>query len=544
MLEGLFRSALAPVLVPLKSGAGGAGGAGNIEIKMLAHRVYGPGYNSGAAPLAGDGTAKTYTSPTLVNESGAPISRCSIVCQGWTLRTTGTTDTGNTFTPTFNVEYPSGTVVGTATFDVLSGTNSESMDIDLSTPIPAGASFRVVGAATPTVGQSYIANLGFAGLRNHARKSDLKKVAIAGFGDSIMTNNNGALYNAASGRCPVYLNSIIGTTAQTYAANSGASFVRQVDLAMKLGITDVMTNFGTNDFGGSSFVADLIGFITTLRDMVRAAGIRYNHITMVPRTQSSFLAQSVTSAVSSGTTLVCTVADASKYVVGQPARCLGATQTEYVGSFIVTAIDTTATTVTMLFPGSATSPATGTITLGSWKPSSHVAWMQPLSAKYNPGSGSDRGQFNAWVRGGSVDGYIDWADACEPSRDAGRWLVCGESALLPSPQLVTLSSVISTSRFNSNYDRGSSTVANGFVQPATGANTGALRNGSGNTNGDITVTTAWSSTQVVGDTYYVVPGCSYVCDDGTHPRVASGGKGGQALLDNATAAKIDQLLAS
>ncbi|KQQ46538.1 hypothetical protein ASF69_04740 [Rhizobium sp. Leaf311] len=506
----------------------------------LAHRIYGPGYNGGAAPSANDGTEKTFTTPSYANESGAPITVCSVAFQGWVLRTTGTADTSAPYAVAGNIEYPVGTVVGSYTATVSPGQATASAEVTLSTPIPAGASFRVTGAATPANGATYVTqSLGFAGLRTHAVASTLRKIALAWFGDSISTNNNGAAYNAALGRCPVYLASISGTTASTYAANSGLNFQKQIALCQLLGITDIATNYGTNDFGAGATFAELQGYVTTFRDMTRAIGCKYNHATMTPRTVQK-AAVSISNLVSSGFFATATVPDATLFDVGQPIVVAGATQTEYNGSgLIVTAVNTGANTITYLFPGSATTPATGTITARSWKATSSAKWMDPASSKYAAGAGSDRGLFNAWVRSGALDGFIDWGDALEPTRDSGRFAVAGEKSALPVIQLVTVSSVISSSRFNSNYTGGSSTVANGFVQPLSGANQGVQRNGNGNTNGDITVSSAFPNTQVVGDQYYVVPGVSYISDDNLHPRVSSGGKGGQVLLDNETAAWID-----
>lgn len=513
------------------------GGSSDVVIAMLAHRITGPGNNSGAAPLTGDGTQKTFTT-TVQNDSGAAINTCSVVLQGWTLRTTGTTDASASFTVSGTIEFPVGTTVGTIpATTVTPGQNVASADIILSAPITIAGSFKINLQSTPANGATYIANLGFAGLRNHALKSTLKKAAFAGFGDSIFTNNGGSLYNVALNRTGVYLNAISGTTAQTYAVD----FSKQADLADKLGC-NVLTDFGTNDFGAARTVAQLQGDLTTMRDAVRAKGRKFYQTTMTPRVSQN-AAVSVSSMTSSGNSITASVADASLFRVGRPYVIGGATQAEYNGAKICTATDTGANTVTFLFAGSATSPATGTITLLPWKFTSEANFQTPQTA-WAAGSGSNRGQINAWIRGGAFDGYVEWGDAVEPSRDAGRWKIAGEDPLLPDVQLVTVSSVISTSRFNSNYSAGSSTIVNGIVQPLTGANIGVTKSGNGNTNGDITVTSAWTNAQQVGDQYYAVPGVSYISDDGLHPRISSGGKGGQQMLDNVTAAWLDAMLAA
>jgi hypothetical protein len=495
---------------------------------MLAHRVQGAGFASGAAPLTGDGTQKTHAA-NYVNDSGAAISIASIMFQGWTLRTTGTTDASATFTPSGTIEYPVGTPIGTIPATAVTpGSNTASANITLSASIPTGGTFRVSLAATPANGATYIANLGFAGLRNHALRSTLKKAAFAGFGDSIFTNNGGSLYNAALTRCPAYINSISGTTAQTYA--TGGNFTKQSDLAFKLGCTDVLVNWGTNDLAGGRTAVQLQGDFITMRDMVRALGMKWNQCTILPRTtENAAVSATMTS---SGNTITATVADASKFRVGRPYFVAGANEAEYNNSKICIARDTGANTVSLHFQGSATTPATGTITIDAWKATSETEFMTALW----PGAGSVRGLTNAWIRGGNVDGVLEWGDACEVVRDSCVWKIAGEDALLPEVELVTVSSVISTSRFNSNYTRGSSTIPNGFVVPFTGANIGVTRNGNGNTNGDITVSSAWTNTQQIGDQYYCVPGVSYMSDDSLHPRVSGGNKGGQAILDAATAA--------
>lgn len=519
-------------------GMGVSFGGGRIDplLAVLAHRVYGPGYNSGAAPPTGDGTLKTYAA-NFVNESGAAIETASIASQGWTLRTTGTTNHSATFTVDAIVEYPVGTQVGTVSYTVTPGVNSASASFALSASIPTGGTFRVSLSSTVANGATYIANLGFAGLRNHAKKSTLIKVRLAAFGDSIMTNNSGAVYNAASGRCPAYVNSITGTTANTYGSSGAANFVKQADLVGLLGCTHGITNFGTNDFGAGTALATLQGFLTSIYDLIKAAGAKSVHALMLPRTASP-VAETVT-ATSSSTSMTVTVADASKYTLNHMATIAGATQTEYNGNWVITAIDTGANTLTLLFPSSATTPATGTITCKPTKATSMIGWMSPSSSFYDPGASSPRGLFNAWIRAGATDDYIEWADAVEPSRDAGRWAVADEKSVIKSPQLITVSSVISTSRFNSDYNRGNSTIPNGFVQAITGANAGTIKGGNGNTSGDITISGTWAQTQVVGDTYWAIPGVSYISDDGLHPRVAGGSFGGQKLLDNETIAWID-----
>ncbi|ASY63619.1 hypothetical protein SJ05684_c21780 [Sinorhizobium sojae CCBAU 05684] len=475
----------------------------------------------------------------------------SLVFQGWTLRTTGTTNAGGSFTVTGNVEYPvGGTTTDIGSIVVTSGGNVEGVNLIPATVIPAGASFKVNFSSTVPNGQTYIANLGFAGLRTHKKRSLLKKEALYAVGDSIATNNNGAVYTAAAGKCPAYHASISGTTAKVYGDTGAANFAKQVDLAKKLNITRFVSNFGTNDFGEGTTATGTLGYLTNMRTRANADGIKFTQATMLPRTLAT--AAVATTLTSSGTTLFATVADASKYVVGVPYRILGATETEYIGNFICTAIDTDTDVVSFLFPGSATSPATGSPTIQPWK-ATNTAEFQPTwtngftNGHFDPGPTSQRGLFNAAVRGGTYfDDYVEWSDPFEPTRDAGRWVIQGENALLPAIQEGTISSVTSASRFNSNYSRGSSTISNGFVQMKTGTHIGLTRSGNGNTNGDITMSSALPSNPAIGDQFYAIPGVSYCSDDGTHPRVAGGtgsSLGGQAILNKAMSDKITAWLA-
>lgn len=526
----------------------GSNQVNDVIVNRLANRLYGPGYNAETGLLTGDGTAKTY-SATFVNESGTDIVTASIVLQGWYVTTTGTANTTNTYDVTGNIEYPIGGTTtniasgGNATVTVPDGSHIKTDDVELATTIPAGASFKVNLSSTVPNGQKYIVRLGFAGVLIKAKKSLLRKIALFAVGDSIMTNNSGAVANASLGKCPSYQVSITGTTAQTYGSSSAANFTKQAALAATLGITHVVSNFGTNDFGASTPLATLQGYLTNMRDLVRTNNMKFVQTTMLPRTKSSITAISVTTLTSSGTTMTAAVTDASQFMVGMAYTFSGATQTEYNGTKICTSVDTGANTVSFLFVGSGITPATGTITLIPWKVTMSPGHMTSYNSFYDAGSGSSRGQFNTWVRSGVFDSYMEWADAMEPSRDSGRWKVGGEDALLPTNQTITVSSVISTTRWNSDYNRGTNTIQNGVVQAITGANAGLLRSGSSNTNGDITVTAAWTNTQQIGDTYTALPGVSYMSDDGTHPRVASGGKGAQAILDAATVTWINAALA-
>lgn len=59
-----------------------------------------------------------------------------------------------------------------------------------------------------------------------------------------------------------------------------------------------------------------------------------------------------------------------------------------------------------------------------------TANQSAYSAAYAAGSGSARGQLNAWIRGGAgglLAGYVETADAVETARDSGLWKVNGSA---------------------------------------------------------------------------------------------------------------------
>lgn len=532
-----------------------------------------PGHSTGSGTATSTGVAINY-SITLVNNSGTTMNSASLVFAGWRLTTTGTAAVGNDVPVSATVEYPIGgtttnmTAGGNTTITVANNTETVTDDVTLATPIPSGASFKVNLTGTPANGLTYltqysassvtIPGLGLVGVRTRALTSLFKKECPFMVGDSIATNNGGALTTAALYLgCPSIHGSISGTTAQTYGASSAANFTRQAALAAACGATMFVSDFGTNDFGALTTLANLQTYLSNMKAKAAAVGVRFAQTTMTPRTTR--VTPTCSSVTSSGTTMTVEVPDATQFVAGRPYLMAGATQTEYNGMWMCTAVDTGTNTLTFLFGGSGTSPATGTITLGGGYGNTTAGWSSaelqaPYTAggtttAYNAGSGSDRGQFNAWIRAGAFDSYIDWGDACEATRDSGRWAVGGEKTELLTTQTNTVSSVINTSRFVCNFSGGTNTMASGTVQFITGSNAGLRRAGSGNINGDITCTAAFTNAITVGDTVYNTPQSNSATDDGLHPRVATGSlstspyRGGQALIVNKTVAWLQGRLA-
>lgn len=549
---------------PLTSGV--TVGANDPIIDRHVANTFLPGHSTGSGTAVSTGVAIPYNI-TLVNNSGTTMNTASMVFVGWRLTSTGTTATGNDVPVTANIEYPIGGTTtnmlqsGSTTINVANNTEIVTDNVTLATPIPNGASFRVNLNGTPANGLNYLTQytatgattcgLGLVGIRTRALRSAFRKEAPFMVGDSIATNNNGALTTASLFLgCPSIHGSISGTRANTYGASSAAQFTRQVALAAACGVTTFVCNFSTNDVDAGRTLVQLQGDLTAMKDRAALSGIKFTQCTMLPRNlRTTVTASSVTSI---GTTMTVVVPDGTQFVVGKPYLMAGATQTEYNGVWMCTGI--AGNTLTFLFAGSATPTATGTITLGGGYGNTSAGWSSAeLQGQYKPeyaaGSGSLRGQFNAWVRANAFDSFIDWGDACEPSRDSGRWAVGGEKTELLTTSINTVSSGVSTTRFVCNFTGGNNTMASGTVQFITGTNVGLRRAGNGNTGGDITLTSALTATPANGDTAYITPQSNSATDDGTHPRVATGSltnlpyRGGQALIVNATVSWLTARLA-
>lgn len=511
------------------------------SVYRLATRQYGAGYNAENVALVGDGTVKTY-SATFVNESGRQMDAIAIALQAWGLTTTGTQALGNDSTVSASITYNG----ITQTFpDVIvgDGDDTQTDDLELAEPIPPGASFIVTLDSLVPSGQKYLPRLGFAGVLNKAAPSEMRP-AYYGIGDSIATNNAAALMNASVGKAPVYQASIVGTTALTYA--TGFNFARQANLAARLGVTAFVSNFGTNDLIAGRTAAQVLNDLQVLCNQAKNRSVNFVQATMLPRVTKK-AAVAVTSLTCSGTLLVLKTADVTIFEPGQAYSIAGATPSGYNGTVICTQVYPESGEANFQSPvPNLASPATGTITITARNPTNTKYWQQPANNSYAAGNASERALFNQAIRNARFDGFIEWADAIEPFRDAGRFAVAGEKPELPEAAMCNVinGGTRTTTRFMSNYEMGSSTLPNGLVQFASGANAGLVRGASNNTNGDITLLTALTAAPAVGDAFWAWPGVSYISDDGIHPRISTGGKGGQVLLDKATADWLDEQLAA
>jgi len=523
-------------------------GGSDVIISRNAINLFGLGHSTGNALNTSTGVTVNYAG-TFLNQSGAPITIGSLVLSGWYLTSAGTANCGNDVPCTANIEYPVGVTTtnmlasGNTTITIPNGTDIVTDQVTLTTPIPAGATFKVNISQTITAGLKYLTNNGFNGIRTTALRSTLKKEMVFAIGDSIMTNNNGAVTTAATNAgCPSIQMSISGTTAQTYGASSASNFTKQVNLAVRLGATRFICNFSTNDLTAGRTYTQILTDLGAMKTLANASNILFTQATMLPRTSSPAVTPS--SLTSSGNEMYAVVPDASKFTVGWPYTISGVTQTEYNNTFFVKAI--VGSTITFYFEGSATPTATGSPSIIPQQGYSNAAYQTPNTG-YEAGGSSQRALFNAAVRTGSFDGFLEWGDACEPSRDAGRWLVGGESSSLLAPVLCTVTSGINNLRFNSTWSNNSGTVTGGRAQWVTGANIGQCRSNNGNTNGDVTLNgPALGTNPATSETLYLSGGSITATDDGTHPRVATGTptlRGGQQLIVIPTQAYITALLA-
>ncbi len=504
--------------------------------------LFAPGHGTNLAPVASTGVAVNY-SPTFTNNSGAPITDIGVVLIGWQLRSIapGYTDVGNTVPTTINVEYPVGTVIaditqsGSTTINNLSGATPTASDsVTLSTPIPAGASFKLNLSNTMTAGLKYPINLGLTAVTTKANKSTLKKECLYIIGDSIATNNS-AVLGIINNKCPVSQMSITGTRADLYSGD----FVRQTNLAAAIGATRVVSDFSVNDTNASQAAATTRDVLLSMQTAMTAKGIKWTQTTQTP--QSTMLSVTPSSVTSSGTTMTIVVPDGTLFDVGQFYTLSGATQTEYNITLYIESISTN--TLTCPFVGSATPTATGTMVIQSAKAANTRKFQVPGGAK------AVRDALNTYIRSGIfTGGYIDWGDALEKTRgDNIFWSGNdGDTRSMPPQGSMSITGIINSTRFNTQTIlSGASGLTGGLLICLNGANRGKMAaNVNGNGTTDITATiptggAAWT----IGDTFAVLPGSCTITDDRLHPRVAIANKGGQQFLVDVTSTWIDALLA-
>lgn len=517
-----------------------------------------PGHNA-AVPQTSTGTTSNWT-VNLVNESGAAMTDASLVLLGWYLTTTGTANVGNDVTTTAAITYGGNTdnmlQSGSTTITITDGATITTDKVTLTAPIPAGATFTVSGSSTVpntlkynrcntistgTGGATFV-NIGLAGVRTHvANSSTLKKLSLLSMGDSINTNNGSPMYLASIGLCPCAIFSIVGTTANSYA--TGTNFDKIAALAGTLGATHVTSNWGTNDLG-SRTAAQLITDLQTLQTKAAAQGVKWAQMTLTPNPSSAGTV-TATSVTSSGNTLTVVVPDATKFNVGQAYTLSGAAQSEYNTSFVVATRDTGTNTLTAVFIGSATPTATGTITVKGYQQNWSARELQVVSATKGPKITS----FNASVRGGLFDSFIEWGDAIEVVRDDGLWPRGGNKSRLlgETAGSVTAGFTPTTTQFKiSNTLSGVNCMNAGKVLWTSGTNIGVISSVSSGPNASnvIQLTSALAAAPAIGDTYVLLPFSIAASSDGLHPLsavpslVGSVAVGGAMLLYDASVSWI------
>lgn len=508
-------------------------------ISRLAHRMQTP---ATFAATTSTGAAYNFSALTLVNDSGAPMTTASIVLLGFIRNAANSAEVpcGNDFTATGTIEYPVGTTIGTFTKGgssnmlVVNNQRMDGDDVTLAATIPTGAIFGVRLSTTVPSGQKYIIQCGFAGVRTKAPLNTLSKEGIYVIGDSINTANGGAIRNACAGLFPCYSQSISGSTTQSFAAD----FTKRIELAQALGLTRFISNFGTNDFGTNNrSVAQLQGDLTTIRDGVRAVGMKFTQCTITPRTTMSTIAVSGATYASGFVTL--NVPNASIFEVGRFYEVMGASPSGYNGFMEVTARDTTLNTITFEHP-TLTSPATGTITITAVRrpdSSNSHTWtnigLQVPVAGYEAGGASKKALINDWIRGGNVDGFIDWADRLETSRNSGLWATGKEKASLGQEVLgLSVTGLNSANSFKTDYTAANDTASAGYLVWRTGANIGIghlIATQKSNAISGFTLFDTPPNAVAIGDTFDLIPSGYYQSLDGLHPYSAVFGGGQKAI---------------
>jgi hypothetical protein len=509
-------------------------------------RLFGPGHGTGVGTAAGTGAAVAQAL-AFINESKAPITVVSLMTSGRFLTSTGWAAIGNNVPYTANIEYPSGTVVATITQagggtpTVISGQEVETDRVATSVPIPVGASFvvrAIIGALPstqkyPTTSGGSVNILGLIGVMSTtAPETPIAKVNLLGIGDSIATNNGAVFYTAAAGRCPCLQMSIGGTAASSYATSS--VFAWHTSIMQMIGCTTLVGDFSTNDIGNGRSLSQIQTDLMFFKTSAAAVGVKTYWTTLTPRT-GDITVTAGAGALDGNSQPVLTVPDASRFVVNHLYVVAGSSTVGINGTRAVSAVDTTANTVTFVSSTAVAAPA-GTITITAPGATGEAGFMVPVDPKFAAGPSSMRGQYNAWIRAGAFDGYIDWADSCEPFRDAGRWAIGGESPYLTAQRLVVVvGQPINSARFNfAAPSIPNNSFAGGQLQWITGGNRGSGGSGNGSGTSDITLQSAPAVGVAANDTAVAIFNTSRASDDGLHPRVSVSGAGGQQLIQAPT----------
>ncbi|MEY9719264.1 hypothetical protein ABIA22_001754 [Sinorhizobium fredii] len=500
-----------------------------VPVRRNVSRTIGPG-NDGQALSAGT-TATTLTSNhSYANESGEELTTLAVVYSGFAaVNNAAEANCPTDYPVVASVEYPVGSAVQTFTFGG-SGTGTVpagapayiSDEITLTTPIPAGATFKIASSATLEIGQkvpmsrdSVTPAFRPSGIVS-TLMSDKNRFVPFAIGDSIFTNDGMPPSAAAAGVCPIFQLSMIGGTLFQNVNN----FTKRVALAKALGCTHAVINYQTNDHNAAQTFEQLTANATAFADLLAANGMKTIWTTGTPVANVASITPSSVSA--SGGFLSVTVPDGSLFQAGQFAALTGATApTTANGRKLITAVD--GNVLTLKAPNVVDGPVTGTLTVVRYF--NYGSQQTPAGGNFSGGVNSVWYRFSEWVRShpGNIIDHIEMTDLLAESRTVSKWKTGRGTYLRDDKLSLTVSSVTSTTRFYYTSDGDTTTnnwCAGGQVIWLTGANAGVASAISGNSGGQVILTSALSNV-AIGDTFAISLGITgRMTEDGTHPRAS------------------------
>lgn len=535
------------------------------EITVIASRTFGPGHGSTNGMAVSNGTPTSY-SRTLVNESGAPITRSQLGFIGFAIKSavsppnTPLAIPGNdTPLSAMTIEYPAGTTIGTflkdgsGSFSTPSNSDLLKTDEVVHSAIPAGASYVVKYTASVPNGQNRLEQAGFVGHMTTALSTELKKVRCFATGDSIMTQDaRGVVLLAGAGKCPVLQMSIGGTRGFDYVP----VVARLAKLAKDAGCTHSITNFGTNDWGAGQTEAQVATTLTALKNGYEAEGLAHFWCTTLP--QSSITPVPIVSAVVDGApepTLTVTVASTARFEDAMFYNIAGLTGgTGLNGPWYFT--KTGPTTLTAPVPAAlagtvGSGPGTMGLISNQWVSTSFQVAPTPANAlaRYEqptPAT-SARANINARGRAGEFGGFIEWADELESGRNTNRWKTRQDqpnSRFLENVLLTVASGLANANRFSFSPSQVANRMQGGRVVILTGAQRGQYKAATGSGLNDVSLLSALPAAPAIGDQFIAASGSASSSADGVHPSLSNPTGGAQQALVDVTATWIDQQMAA
>jgi hypothetical protein len=272
------------------------------------------------------------------NETGATVTRLRTYFTNWMANSTNEQNGFNAITVTAAIEYPSGSFTplafgGSASRTIQpSDLTTESDELTLPTPIPAGAQFWIRTYVSVSAGGKWVQGYAIrtangeaadfssgvdrtlSGTVTNATASATRRgygpvavkatgfsgvpvaKAFAAIGDSIIMGstdgnfdghgNTGYFPRACGGLYPAINLGIAGTLAQN---NKGANLTRRLDLLGKIGITHIFCNWAVNDIKGGRTAAQLQSDVQSIAASFKGAvsSVRIIWSTCTPQTNST-----------------------------------------------------------------------------------------------------------------------------------------------------------------------------------------------------------------------------------------------------------------